>query len=94
MGSDAATGEGLAASWQLRPGSPDKSPVFDVRLTPAPGIAPDPLLPFVESRAAPADAHHAAHRRPAQRPGRGAGRGLQRAPGRRDVDAGSSGRGV
>ena len=46
----AATGEGLAASWQLRPGSPDKSPVFDVRLTPAPGIAPDPLLPFVESR--------------------------------------------
>ena len=48
----AATGEGLAASWQLRPGSPDKSPVFDVRLTPAPGIAPDPLLPFIESRAA------------------------------------------
>ena len=46
----AATGEGLAASWQLRPGSPDKSPVFDVRLTPAPGIAPDPLLPFIESR--------------------------------------------
>ena len=32
----AATGEGLATSWQLRPGSPDKAPVFDVKLAPAP----------------------------------------------------------
>ena len=46
----AATGEGLAASWSLRPGSSDKAPVFDVRLEARPGMAPDPLLPFIESR--------------------------------------------
>ncbi|WP_374246377.1 nitroreductase family protein [Zoogloea sp.] len=46
----AASGEGLAATWQLRPGSDDKAPVFDVTLSAAPGLAPDPLLPFVEGR--------------------------------------------
>lgn len=46
----AATGEGLAASWTLRPGCPDKAPIYDVRLAAAPGIAADPLLPFIETR--------------------------------------------
>ena len=39
----AATGEGLVASWTLRPGSPDTAPVFDVRLEVRPGLAPDQL---------------------------------------------------
>ena len=33
----AATGEGLATSWQLRPGSPDKAPVFAAPQPTAPG---------------------------------------------------------
>ncbi len=46
----AATGEGLAATWALRAGAGDKAPVFDVRLAAQPGLAADPLLPFIESR--------------------------------------------
>jgi len=46
----AASGEGLAASWSLRPASSDAAPVFDVRLTEPPGLAADALLPFIETR--------------------------------------------
>jgi len=46
----AASGEGLATRWSLRPGSPERAPVFDVRLAPQPGLAVDPLLPFIETR--------------------------------------------
>jgi len=46
----AASSFGLSSEWTLRPGSPDNAPVYDVRLRPEPGLAPDPLLPFVEKR--------------------------------------------
>ena len=63
----AATGEGLAASWSLRPGSSDKAPVFDVRLEARPGIVPDPLLPFIESRVVQRRPMHATPLTDAQR---------------------------
>lgn len=46
----AATGCGLQATWSLREGTPDTSPIYDVRLVEVPGLAPDPLLPFIETR--------------------------------------------
>ena len=46
----AASAHGLAATWRLRAGSDEQAPVFDVLLTPQPGLAADPLLPFVETR--------------------------------------------
>ena len=46
----AASSFGLSSEWTLRPGSPDNAPVYDVRLRPEPGLASDPLLPFVEKR--------------------------------------------
>lgn len=47
----AATGFGLAAGWQRRAGSPDHAPVYDVRLAAVPGMAADPLIPFIRARA-------------------------------------------
>lgn len=46
----AATAHGLDAVWARRPGTPDTAPVFDVKLTDAPALRADPLLPFVETR--------------------------------------------
>lgn len=46
----AASGYGLNASWVIREGSPDSAPVYDVHLAAAPGQAPDPLMPFIETR--------------------------------------------
>lgn len=47
----AATGFGRVARWSLRPGSPDSAPVFDVWLETVAGLAPDPLLPYIKTRA-------------------------------------------
>jgi hypothetical protein len=63
----AATGEGLVATWALRPGSPETAPVFDVRLAARPGLAPDPLLPFIESRVVQRRAMRTTPLTPAQR---------------------------
>ncbi|WP_332670190.1 nitroreductase family protein [Aromatoleum sp.] len=46
----AATGFGLQASWNLRPGSPDTAPVYDVRLRETPRLPVDPLFPYIEKR--------------------------------------------
>jgi nitroreductase len=46
----AATGFGLDATWSIRPGAPDTHPVYDVALTRNAQIAPDALLPYIESR--------------------------------------------
>ena len=46
----AASGFGCAIKWQLRAESPDGAPVYDIRVMPEAGLAPDPLLPFIESR--------------------------------------------
>lgn len=46
----AASGEGLATQWRLRPGSSDKAPIYDVTLVADSTVTPDPLLPFIESR--------------------------------------------
>ena len=46
----AASAHALEARWQLRPGCPDTAPIYDVALTLAPGLAPDPLLPHIEAR--------------------------------------------
>ena len=45
----AATRFGLLAEWQLRPGSPDDRPIYDVTLNTA-DIAEDPLVRHIESR--------------------------------------------
>ncbi|KAA3650439.1 MAG: molybdopterin biosynthesis protein MoeY [Proteobacteria bacterium] len=45
----AATAFGLQSAWQLREGTDEAAPVYDVLLTPA-SLAADPLLAFVESR--------------------------------------------
>jgi len=63
----AATGEGLVATWALRPGSPETAPVFDVRLAAQPGLTPDPLLPFIESRVVQRRAMRTTPLTPAQR---------------------------
>lgn len=46
----AATGFHILTEWGVRPGSPDNAPVYDVRLTSAPDLLPDPLLPYIEKR--------------------------------------------
>ena len=46
----AATGHGLEAEWTLREGCPDTAPIYDVVLSQKEGLAPDPLLPFIEQR--------------------------------------------
>ena len=46
----AATGFGLEAVWKLRAGTPDTAPIYDVRLAPRAGLAPDPLIPFIKTR--------------------------------------------
>ena len=46
----AASGMGLEARWAIRPGTPDTAPVYDVELTPAASLSPDPLLPFIRER--------------------------------------------
>ena len=46
----AATGHGLQARFTRRPSSPDEKPIFDVHLSPEPGITPDPLIPFIPLR--------------------------------------------
>lgn len=46
----AATGGGLKAEWALRADSLDTAPVYDVRLSEDLGVAPDPLLPYIEKR--------------------------------------------
>ncbi|MCB0074245.1 MAG: nitroreductase family protein [Caldilineaceae bacterium] len=47
----AASDAGLQATWTLRVGTTDVSPVYDVSLRPAADIERDPLVAFVESRA-------------------------------------------
>lgn len=46
----AASGHGLRANWSRRTGTPDDAPIYDVRFELAPELAPDPLLPYIESR--------------------------------------------
>ena len=46
----AATGFGLSSRWQLRPGTPDRAPIYDVTLDVAPGIEADPLIPCIRTR--------------------------------------------
>lgn len=45
-----ASGLTLRLQISRRQDSPESAPVFDVRLSPAPGIQPDPLLPAVPTR--------------------------------------------
>lgn len=47
----AATGFERSAHWTLRPGSSGSAPIYDVRLETVAGLAPDPLLPFIRTRA-------------------------------------------
>lgn len=47
----AASGHGLRATWSTRAGTPDAALIYDVRFEPAPELAPDPLLPHIETRA-------------------------------------------
>lgn len=47
----AASLEHLAADIRRQPESPDTAPVYDVRLTPREGLAPDPLAAFIRDRA-------------------------------------------
>ncbi|MFZ5573990.1 MAG: molybdopterin biosynthesis protein MoeY [Pseudomonadota bacterium] len=47
----AATTEGCRADVAHRSGSPDAAPLFDVTLVPRPGLAPDPLVPAIRTRA-------------------------------------------
>ncbi len=45
----AATRFGLRAEWCLRPGCPDRAPIYEVTLHPS-DISEDPLTPFIERR--------------------------------------------
>lgn len=47
----AATAHGMTVSWGIRTPMGDREPVYDIRLAPCGGIAPDPLLPYIEKRA-------------------------------------------
>jgi nitroreductase len=49
----AATRFGLAARIERRQGSPDESPVFDIRFRHDPGIAQDALVPQIQERHVP-----------------------------------------
>lgn len=46
----AASGFSLEIEWSVRPGSPDSTPIYDVRLICAPNLVADPLLPYIEKR--------------------------------------------
>jgi hypothetical protein len=46
----AASAHGLTARFDRRPGLPDTTPTFDVRLASDPAVTPSPLLPFVTTR--------------------------------------------
>lgn len=46
----AASGEGLSATFERDPASPDTAPEIRVSLTPDPGSQPSPVLPFVRHR--------------------------------------------
>src|SRR5574338_244476 len=46
----AASGHGLRATWSTRTGTPADAPIYDVRFEPVRELAPDPLLPYIESR--------------------------------------------
>ena len=45
----AATRFGLMAEWSIRPGCPDRAPIYDVTLQAA-DIQEDPLVPFIQTR--------------------------------------------
>lgn len=46
----AASGFGCTATWALRSGCPDTAPIYDLCVRHEPGVAPDPLLQFIETR--------------------------------------------
>lgn len=46
----AATGVGVEATWQLRAGCPDTTPVYDVLLIAKPELPADLLFPYIEKR--------------------------------------------
>lgn len=46
----AATAHGLRLDAARRVDSPEHRPIFDLRFSPAPEVAPDPLIPFIERR--------------------------------------------
>lgn len=46
----AATAHGLKAAWSIREGGAGGDVVYDVVLSPAEGLPPDPLYPFIETR--------------------------------------------
>ena len=46
----AASGFQLVSEWNVRPGSPDNTPVYDIRLGSVTDILVDPLFQFIEKR--------------------------------------------
>ncbi|QID18730.1 molybdopterin biosynthesis protein MoeY [Nitrogeniibacter mangrovi] len=46
----AATEQQARMGWRLREGGDETAPVYEIGFEPADALAPDPLLPFVESR--------------------------------------------
>jgi hypothetical protein len=46
----AATRFALQATWELSSNGEDRSPVYTVTLVPDPGLAPDPLVDYIEKR--------------------------------------------
>lgn len=46
----AATGFELVSEWQLRSGCSETAPIYDIFLRREQGLAPDPLLPYIEKR--------------------------------------------
>ncbi len=46
----AASAEGLQAEFIRRADAPEENPIIDVKLSEAPNVVPDPLLPFIRAR--------------------------------------------